>query len=138
MNAKARLCASAAGIALATVALATVTPATAQISGATPNNTQAGGQDLPKPTTASDQNANPAAPQPSLQESPTEGDGEIVVTGLRRSLQSAQAIKRNSDGIVDAIERVTDKFVTVREPGERFLDTYRRVGFETFKEAIYG
>ena len=24
------------------------------------------------------------------------------------------------------------------EAGERFLDTYRRVGFEPFKEAIYG
>ena len=44
----------------------------------------------------------------------------------------------DEDGVVDAIERVTDRFVEVREPGERFLDTYRRVGFETFKEAIYG
>ncbi|HEY0314841.1 MAG TPA: nitrite/sulfite reductase [Sphingomonas sp.] len=44
----------------------------------------------------------------------------------------------DEDGVVDAIERVTDRFVAVREPGERFLDTYRRVGFETFKEAIYG
>ena len=44
----------------------------------------------------------------------------------------------SEDGVVDAIERVTDRFVAVREPGERFLDTYRRVGFETFKEAIYG
>ncbi|RSV16929.1 nitrite/sulfite reductase [Sphingomonas sp. ABOLG] len=44
----------------------------------------------------------------------------------------------DEDGVVDAIERVTDRFVQVREPGERFLDTYRRVGFETFKEAIYG
>lgn len=44
----------------------------------------------------------------------------------------------SEDGVVDAIERVTDRFVQVREPGERFLDTYRRVGFETFKEAIYG
>jgi len=26
----------------------------------------------------------------------------------------------------------------VREPGERFLDTYRRVGMDGFKEAIYG
>jgi TonB-dependent receptor len=32
-----------------------------------------------------------------------EGENEIVVTGLRRSLQSAQNIKRNSDQIVDAI-----------------------------------
>ena len=44
----------------------------------------------------------------------------------------------DEDGIVDAVERVTDKYVAVREPGERFLDTYRRVGFEPFKEAIYG
>jgi len=44
----------------------------------------------------------------------------------------------DEDGIVDAIERVTDKYVSLREGGERFLDTYRRVGFEPFKEAIYG
>ena len=44
----------------------------------------------------------------------------------------------DEDGIVDAVERVTDKYLAVRETGERFLDTYRRVGFEPFKEAIYG
>jgi sulfite reductase (NADPH) hemoprotein beta-component len=44
----------------------------------------------------------------------------------------------DEDGIVDAIERVTDKYVELREGGERFLDTYRRVGFDPFKEAIYG
>ena len=44
----------------------------------------------------------------------------------------------SEDGVVDAIERVTDKYVAVREEGERFLDTYRRVGMEAFKEAIYG
>lgn len=44
----------------------------------------------------------------------------------------------DEDGIVDAIERVTDKYVALREGKERFLDTYRRVGFEPFKEAIYG
>ncbi|TCP94576.1 sulfite reductase (NADPH) hemoprotein beta-component [Sphingomonas sp. PP-CE-1A-559] len=44
----------------------------------------------------------------------------------------------SEDGVVDAIERVTDRYLQVRDPGERFLDTYRRVGFETFKEAIYG
>jgi sulfite reductase (NADPH) hemoprotein beta-component len=44
----------------------------------------------------------------------------------------------SEDGIVDAIERVTDKYVEVREGNERFLDTYRRVGMEPFKEAIYG
>ena len=44
----------------------------------------------------------------------------------------------DEDGIVDAIERVTDKYLVVREPGERFVDTYRRVGMDSFKEAIYG
>ncbi len=44
----------------------------------------------------------------------------------------------DEDGVVDAVERVTDRYLKVREPGERFLDTYRRVGFEPFKEAIYG
>jgi sulfite reductase (NADPH) hemoprotein beta-component len=44
----------------------------------------------------------------------------------------------SEDGIVDAIERVTDRYVALRTPGERFLDTYRRVGFDPFKEAIYG
>ena len=44
----------------------------------------------------------------------------------------------SEDGVVDAIERVTDRYLQVREEGERFLDTYRRVGFEPFKEAIYG
>jgi sulfite reductase (NADPH) hemoprotein beta-component len=44
----------------------------------------------------------------------------------------------SEDGVVDAIERVTDRYLQVREDGERFLDTYRRVGFDPFKEAIYG
>src|SRR5579859_1200143 len=44
----------------------------------------------------------------------------------------------DEDGVVDAIERTVEKYRTVRLSGERFLDTYRRVGFEPFKEAIYG
>ena len=44
----------------------------------------------------------------------------------------------DEDGIVDAIERATDLYLTRRADGERFLDTYRRLGMEPFKEAIYG
>ncbi|WP_394662581.1 nitrite/sulfite reductase [uncultured Sphingomonas sp.] len=44
----------------------------------------------------------------------------------------------DEDGVVDAIERVTDRYVELREANERFLDTYRRVGMQPFKEAIYG
>lgn len=44
------------------------------------------------------------AQDPAAQEIAPDATGaDIVVTGLRRSLESAQAIKRNSDGIVDAI-----------------------------------
>jgi sulfite reductase (NADPH) hemoprotein beta-component len=41
-------------------------------------------------------------------------------------------------GIVDAVERTVERYRELREPGERFLDTYRRVGLDPFKEAIYG
>jgi sulfite reductase (NADPH) hemoprotein beta-component len=41
-------------------------------------------------------------------------------------------------GIVDAVERTVERYREIREPGERFLDTYRRVGLDAFKEAIYG
>ena len=78
--------------------------ATAQDQPQTPRSRGTGtAREVPKPVTASDQNANTSAPSDSEQLEPTEGDGDIVVTGLRRSLESAQAIKRTSDGIVDAI-----------------------------------
>ena len=41
-------------------------------------------------------------------------------------------------GIVDAVEKATDVYLANRAEGERFLDTYRRIGMEPFKEAIYG
>jgi sulfite reductase (NADPH) hemoprotein beta-component len=42
------------------------------------------------------------------------------------------------DGVVDAIEKATELYLAQREEGERFLDTYRRIGMAPFKEAIYG
>jgi len=39
--------------------------------------------------------------------------------------------------ITDAVERVVDLYLTQRAPGERFLDTYRRVGMEPFKNIAY-
>ncbi|HCW62260.1 MAG TPA: sulfite reductase, partial [Sphingobium sp.] len=44
----------------------------------------------------------------------------------------------SEDGVVDAIEKVTDIYLAQREGDERFLDTYRRIGMKPFKEAIYG
>ncbi|MBW6526422.1 TonB-dependent receptor [Sphingomonas sp. RHCKR7] len=67
------------------------------------------------PAAAIAQDAPPAAPQgeaPAEAGPPAAADGavaappgsdDIVVTGLRRSLQTAQALKRDSDQIVDAV-----------------------------------
>ncbi|MFT3965796.1 MAG: nitrite/sulfite reductase [Sphingobium sp.] len=44
----------------------------------------------------------------------------------------------DEDGVVDAIEKATNVYLARREEGERFLDTYRRIGMDPFKEAIYG
>jgi TonB-dependent receptor len=79
------LCSSSAAI----LALAT-TPALAQDEPAAPDpNAEA--QTNP---------ADPTSPEAAPGET---GETEIVVTGLRRSLQSAQGLKRNSEQIVDAI-----------------------------------
>ncbi len=42
------------------------------------------------------------------------------------------------DGIVDAVDKAADVYLAQRQEGERFLDTYRRIGMDPFKEAIYG
>jgi sulfite reductase (NADPH) hemoprotein beta-component len=39
--------------------------------------------------------------------------------------------------IVDAVEGVVDLYLERRGPGERFLDVYRRLGPEPFKERVY-
>ena len=43
----------------------------------------------------------------------------------------------DEDGVVGAVETVTDVYLAQREEGERFLDTYRRIGMAPFKEALY-
>ncbi len=44
----------------------------------------------------------------------------------------------DEDGIVDAVEKATEVYLSQKQGEERFLDTYRRIGMEPFKEAIYG
>ncbi|MBU1755982.1 MAG: nitrite/sulfite reductase, partial [Alphaproteobacteria bacterium] len=43
----------------------------------------------------------------------------------------------SEDGIVDAVETAADVYLRERTEGERFLDTYRRIGMTPFKEALY-
>ncbi|QZP07939.1 nitrite/sulfite reductase [Caenibius sp. WL] len=44
----------------------------------------------------------------------------------------------DENGIVGAVEKATDVYLANRQDGERFLDTYRRIGMAPFKEALYG
>ena len=39
--------------------------------------------------------------------------------------------------IADAVERVVNVYLKERQPGERFLDAYRRLGMAKFKDAAY-
>ncbi len=43
----------------------------------------------------------------------------------------------SSDAVVDAIETIVETYVAERREGERFLETYRRVGATPFKERLY-
>jgi sulfite reductase (NADPH) hemoprotein beta-component len=43
----------------------------------------------------------------------------------------------DEDGIVDAVENVVSTYLQIRNKGEKFIETYRRVGPEPFKENLY-
>jgi sulfite reductase (NADPH) hemoprotein beta-component len=43
-----------------------------------------------------------------------------------------------ADEVPQVIERIVERYRGIRREGERFLDTYRRVGMDQFKEAAYG
>ncbi|MEM1379850.1 MAG: nitrite/sulfite reductase [Pseudomonadota bacterium] len=52
--------------------------------------------------------------------------GEIVGRGL------------STDEVIDAVERIVERYLAVRlSDQERFIDTYRRLGADPFKEALY-
>ena len=39
--------------------------------------------------------------------------------------------------VTEAVETLVDTYMRTRQAGERFLDTYRRIGAQPFKEAVY-
>ena len=41
------------------------------------------------------------------------------------------------DKVVDAVDTIVETYLNLRQPEERFLDTYRRVGMDPFKEQLY-
>ncbi|MDB5524582.1 MAG: sir1 [Rhizobium sp.] len=44
----------------------------------------------------------------------------------------------SSENVVDAIDAIVGAYIARRDDGERFIDTYRRLGAAPFKEAVYG
>ena len=42
------------------------------------------------------------------------------------------------EDVPEAIEAIVDRYLETRNDGERFLDTYRRVGIKPFQNAVYG
>jgi len=42
-----------------------------------------------------------------------------------------------ADAVADAVDRLVETYLALRNDGERFLDTYRRAGMSPFKEAVY-
>ena len=43
----------------------------------------------------------------------------------------------SQEELIDGIERMVDHYIEIRENEERFIDTVRRAGVETFKEVLY-
>ncbi|NJO67477.1 MAG: nitrite/sulfite reductase, partial [Rhodospirillales bacterium] len=41
------------------------------------------------------------------------------------------------DDVIGAVETLVDTYLGLRSSGERFVDTYRRVGLQPFKERLY-
>jgi sulfite reductase (NADPH) hemoprotein beta-component len=42
-----------------------------------------------------------------------------------------------ADKVADAVDRMVETYLAIRQDGERFLDTFRRAGMTPFKEAVY-
>lgn len=44
----------------------------------------------------------------------------------------------DADEVIEVVDKVTSLYVELRHEGERFIDTYERVGIQPFKERVYG
>jgi sulfite reductase (NADPH) hemoprotein beta-component len=62
------------------------------------------------------------------------GDVDFGKTALGTILGPAV----ESDKVVEAVDALVATYLDARQTGERFVDTYRRIGAEPFKESVYG
>jgi sulfite reductase (NADPH) hemoprotein beta-component len=42
-----------------------------------------------------------------------------------------------ADKVVEAVDALVATYLEAREVGERFVDTYRRIGVKPFKDRVY-
>ena len=42
-----------------------------------------------------------------------------------------------ADKVVEAVDAIVTTYLDARRDGERFVDTYRRIGAQPFKERVY-
>jgi sulfite reductase (NADPH) hemoprotein beta-component len=61
------------------------------------------------------------------------GDVDFGKTALGTILGPAVA----ADKVVEAVDALVNTYLDAREQGERFVDTYRRIGAKPFKERVY-
>ena len=69
---------------------------------------------------------------------PHDVDAGWVIEAEDVSLAKITGPGFDEHGIVDAVETVTTVYENERQDGERFVDTFRRIGMNPFKEALYG
>ena len=43
-----------------------------------------------------------------------------------------------ADKVVETVDAIVATYLEARREGERFVDTYRRIGAQPFKEKVYG
>ena len=43
-----------------------------------------------------------------------------------------------ADKVVETVDAIVATYLEARQPGERFVETYRRIGAQPFKENVYG
>ncbi len=58
------------------------------------------------------------------------GDGAALGERLGAAIEKAR--------VAEVVEAILTQYVDLRRDGERFIDTYRRVGIAPFKERVYG
>ena len=70
--------------------------------------------------------------------SSTRSASAATSTSARRALGTILGPAVEADKVVEAVDALVATYLEARTDGERFVDTYRRIGAQPFKESVYG